>query len=91
MAKCNRCGRTGRGRPRTDCSTNSCVPQPEDKPQVDGSTGVEETTAPPAALQGGDRFFVNGWLYCHWHGTADEVGMHRHCQLCTRPLTTPAK
>ena len=79
MANCNRCGRRGKGRPRTDCSTNSCVPQPEDKPQVAGSTGVEEVGAPPAA-----RFFVNGWLRCHWHGDADDVGMHRHCQLCTR-------
>ena len=81
MANCNRCGHRGKGRPRTDCSTNSCVPQPEDKPQVDGSTVVEETTAP--ALRHISRFFVNGRLRCHWHGDADDVGMHRHCQLCT--------
>ena len=81
MANCNRCGRRGKGRPRTDCSTNSCVPQPEDNPGVPVSAGGEETTVPPAAIS---RFFVNGWLRCHWHGAADDDGMHRHCQLCTR-------
>ena len=85
MAKCNRCGRRGKGRPRTDCSTNSCVPQPEDNPGVPVSAGVEEIKS--GDLQGevkGDRFFVNGQLRCHWHGDADDIGRHVHCQFCTR-------